>query len=485
MMRFIERSRQPSRHLRHLALAAAVILTAAACADDGAAGPPGVVAAAAGAANGAASGMAATAASYSPGDTIEFIANEFAFSPMQLTAEPGTYTGRLVNTGAILHDITFDGQETIVADAGETVEFEFTVPEEGIDFFCSIPGHEDAGMTGAVSTPASEAAAPAADHGDGHGGGTVVADGVAPNPDAPAYVRRDPQVPARGEGEGVTFVPGGAADGGDLIEWELVIEEKLMTVAEGYEQYVWTFGGEVPGPVLRTRVGDTVRVHLVNPTEATVSHSIDYHASQVSMEDEMASIGPGEDLVYEFTTDYAGVWMYHCGTAPILHHIANGMFGMVIVEPEEGLEPVDEEFFFVQHEWYLGEQGEPASFAKANQAAPAPDFQMFNGVANQYADQPIEVTTGDDIRMFVLNVGPSIDTSFHVVGTIFHRVTKEGVHLEEGNEGSWGAQAVDLAPAQGAVIDMRTAEDGTYAFVNHAFNFPGRGALGLFHASGG
>jgi nitrite reductase (NO-forming) len=306
---------------------------------------------------------------------------------------------------------------------------------------------------------------------------------VEPNPDAAAYLRRDPRVPARGEGEGVTLVPGGAPDGGDLIEWELVIEEKLMTVAEGYEQYVWTFGGEVPGPVLRTRVGDTVRVHLVNPTEATVSHSIDYHASQVSMEDEMASIAPGEDLVYEFTTDYAGVWMYHCGTAPVLHHIANGMFGMVIVEPEEGLEPVDEEFFFVQHEWYLGEQGEPASYAKANQAAPAPDFQMFNGVAGQYADEPIEITTGDDIRMFVLNVGPSIDTSFHVVGTIFHQVTKEGVHLEEGNEGSWGSQAVDLAPAQGAVIEMRTAEDGTYAFVNHAFNFPGRGALGLFHAS--
>jgi nitrite reductase (NO-forming) len=473
-MRFTETSRQ----LRSVALATALLLATAACADDGAAGPPGVAAAA-----GAAPAAAAAAAAYSPGDTIEFTASEFAFSPMQLTVEPGTYTGRLVNTGDIVHDITFDGQETIVADAGETVEFEFTVPEEGIEFSCSIPGHTEAGMSGFVATPSS-AAVPATDQGgDGHGTSDVVADGVEPNADAAAYVRRDPTVPARGEGDGVTLIPGGAPGGGDLIEWELVIEEKLMTVAEGYEQYVWTFGGEVPGPVLRTRVGDTVRVHLVNPTEAAVSHSIDYHASQVSMEDEMASIAPGEDLVYEFTTDYAGVWMYHCGTAPVLHHIANGMFGMVIVEPEEGLDPVDEEFFFVQHEWYLGEQGEPASLAKADQAAPAPDFQMFNGIAGQYVDQPIPITTGDDIRMFVLNVGPSIDTSFHVVGTIFHRVTKEGVHLAEGNEGSWGSQAVDLAPAQGAVIDMRTAEDGTYAFVNHAFNFPGRGALGLFRAS--
>jgi len=175
--------------------------------------------------------------------------------------------------------------------------------------------------------------------------------------------------------------------------------------------------------------------------------------------------------------------MYHCGTAPVLHHIANGMFGMVIVEPEAGLPPVDDEFFFVQNEWYLGPQGEPGSFAAANQAAPAPDFQMFNGVAAQYADNPIDITTGEDVRMFVLNVGPSIDTSFHVVGTIFHEVIKEGVHLGAGNEGNWGAQAVDLSPAQGAVIEMKTAEDGTYAFVNHAFNFPGRGAIGLFNAS--
>jgi nitrite reductase (NO-forming) len=131
----------------------------------------------------------------------------------------------------------------------------------------------------------------------------------------------------------------------------------------------------------------------------------------------------------------------------------------------------------------LGPQGEPGSFAAANQAAPSPDFQMFNGVASQYADNPIAVTTGESVRMFVLNVGPSIDTSFHVVGTIFRDVIKEGVHLAAGNEGNWGSQAVDLAPAQGAVIEMTTAEDGTYAFVNHAFNFPGRGAIGLFNAS--
>ena len=464
-----------NRYLTRAGAAALLLLSpiaTAACADDG---PD--AAAAAGAATGAGA-AAATAVDISPGDTVEFRASEFMFAPADFVAEPGTYTGVLVNDGSIEHDITFEGGDPIVAAAGESVEFEFTVPEEGVRYWCSIPGHEDAGMVGFVSTGSTAAAAPAEDD---HAASTATPT-VEANPDAAPYALRDPRPPARGEGEGVTLVPGGAADGGDLIEVELVIEEKLMTVAEGFEQLVWTFGGDVPGPVLRTRVGDTVRVHLVNPPDASVSHSIDFHASQVSMEDEMASIAPGEDLVYEFTTDYAGVWMYHCGTAPVLHHIANGMFGMVIVEPEAGLPPVDDEFFFVQHEWYLGPQGEPGSFAAADQAAPAPDFQMFNGVAAQYADNPIDITTGEDVRMFVLNVGPSIDTSFHVVGTIFHDVIKEGVRLAAGNEGNWGAQAVDLSPAQGAVIEMTTAEDGTYAFVNHAFNFPGRGAIGLFTA---
>jgi nitrite reductase (NO-forming) len=342
-------------------------------------------------------------------------------------------------------------------------------------------------MHGIVHTPTSAAAAEesaaAADGAAGHGGTAEVA--VEPDPAAPAYELRDPRAPQRGEGEGVTLVEGGAPDGGDLIEVELQVEEKLMTVAEGYQQKVWTFGGTVPGPVLRTHVGDTVRVHLVNPAEAEVSHSIDYHASQVAWNDEMRSIAPGEDLVYEFTTDYAGVWMYHCGTDPVLHHIANGMFGMVIVEPEGGLPPMDHELFFVQNEWYLGEQGETASLAKADQAAPAPDFVMFNGIASQYADNPIEVPTGEDVRIFVLDVGPSIDSSFHIVGTIFHDVVKEGVHLAAGNDGNWGAQAVDLSPAQGAVIELRTAEDGLYPIVTHAFNFPGRGAVGLLQAGDG
>jgi nitrite reductase (NO-forming) len=321
-------------------------------------------------------------------------------------------------------------------------------------------------MVGTASEPAPAASEPMS-----HATQAPAAAPIAENPEAPGYVLRDPAAPERAAGE--------------VHEIELVMTERPMTVAAGFEQLVWTFGDEVPGPVLRVKVGDLVRVRLVNPETNSMPHSIDFHASLVAWNDEMRSINPGEELVYEFEAKYAGVYMYHCGTSPALMHIANGMFGMIIVEPTDGLPEVDHEFAFVQSEWYLGQQGATIDITKASAGAPAPDFVVFNGIANQYADHPIEVPVGETVRVFVLNAGPSIDSSFHVVGTIFHEVIKEGVHLKEGNEGNWGAQAVDLSPAQGAIVEMRFDEDGLYPIVTHAFNFVGKGALGLFQAGDG
>lgn len=312
------------------------------------------------------------------------------------------------------------------------------------------------------------AASPDASH-DGHAPSTPPV--VQPNPDAPGYVLRDPTAPELATG--------------DVHEIELVMTERQMTVAEGIEQLVWTFGDEVPGPVLRVQVGDTIRIKLVNPATNLMPHSIDFHASLVAWNDEMRSIDPGQELVYEFVAKYAGVFMYHCGTSPALMHIANGMIGMIIVEPEGGLPPVDHEFAFVQSEWYLGPQNQTIDINKASAGAPSPDLVVFNGVANQYLDNPIEVPVGETVRVFILDAGPNIDSSFHVVGTIFHDVIKEGIHLKEGNEGNWGSQAVDLSPAQGAIVEMRFDEDGLYPIVTHAFNFPGRGAIGLFKAGDG
>jgi nitrite reductase (NO-forming) len=400
---------------------------------------------------------------------LEFHAFDLGFEPAAVEVEQaGRYTVTFVNDGAILHDITFADGTVIEAEPGQTGTGEVVVPAEGMGYICSIPGHADGGMEGAITVAgANPDQVPHAGSGSAPGANAA----IEPDPNAPEYVPRDATAPDLLAGE--------------THEIELVITEREMTVAPGIVQIVWTFGDSVPGPVLRVKVGDTVRVTLVNPETNQLPHSIDFHASLVAWNDEMRSINPGEELVYEFVAKYAGVYMYHCGTTPALHHIASGMFGMIIVEPAGGLPPVEHEFALVQNEWYMVDQAGFISLEEASAAAPAPDAVVWNGIANQYADHPIQVPVGEEVRVFVLNAGPSIDSSFHVVGTIFHEVIKEGVHLTEGNAGNWGSQAVDLSPAQGAIVEMRFDEDGLYPIVTHAFNFVGRGALGLFQAGDG
>ena len=162
------------------------------------------------------------------------------------------------------------------------------------------------------------------------------------------------------------------------------------------------------------------------------------------------------------------------------------MYGMVIVEPKEGLPKVDAEFAVVQSEWYLGPQGEPASLAKAGSGAPAPDYVVFNGVANQYKDHPIEV--GDRRSRSGLRARRRAEHR-HLVPRRRHDllVGHQGRRStsSRGNDGNWGSQAVDLSPAQGAIVEFVMPEDGLYPMVTHAFNFVGRGALGLFQAGDG
>jgi nitrite reductase (NO-forming) len=454
----------------------AALLTVVACAAPLPAGwsfapPAGAQPDAASASPAPGEGVSAVA-SPAAGGAIEITAFDLGFKPAHVTVDkPGTYDVTFDNTGSVPHDVTFADGTKIAADGGTKATGKVTIPEGGLTFICSIPGHAAAGMQGDVTVAgATAAASPAASGGDSHGGPLPVGD-VAADPNAPPYKLYDPKAPA--------LLPGTTHD------VDLVITEEEKTVATGFVQKVWTFGGIVPGPVIRVKVGDTIRVHLKNPATNQMSHSIDFHASQVAWNDEMTSIAPGEEKLYEWKAEYAGVWMYHCGTAPALHHIANGMYGMVIVEPREGLPKVDHEFAIVQSEWYLGPQGAEASLEKAMAAAPAPDLVLFNGVANQYKDHPLKVGTGDSVRIFILDAGPSVDSSFHIVGTIFNTVIKEGITLTKGNAGNWGSQAVDLSPAQGAIVEFTTAEDGMYPIVTHAFNLVGRGALGLVQAGDG
>lgn len=396
-------------------------------------------------------------------ETLEIRAVDLAYQPNALTvAKPGRYVVKLLNTGQMPHDITFPDGAKISARAGAIAVGEVEVPRAGIGFICSMPGHFHAGMKGEIRVAGKGAIKDS---------GPAAATVVEPDPKALPYKLYDARAPE-------------PLSGSKVHDMDLVIEEKLMTVAPGYVQKVWAFGGKVPGPAIRVKQGDTVRVHLKNLASNEFAHSIDFHASQTAWNDQMTSIKPGEEKLYEWRADYAGVWMYHCGSPQPLHHMANGLYGMVIVEPEGGFKKVDHEFVLVQSEWYLGPQREPVDFNKASNAA-FPEYVVFNGVANQYKDHPLQVDTGKRVRMFVLNAGPSKDSSFHIVGTIFDTVIKEGVNLTPDNPGHYGSQAVDLAPAQGAIIEFTTAEDGLYPIVTHAFNFVGRGALGLVKAGDG
>ena len=203
-----------------------------------------------------------------------------------------------------------------------------------------------------------------------------------------------------------------------------------------------------PGPTIRVHLGDTVNVHLTN--RGSMSHSIDFHASQTAMNHQMVEIKPGESFTYTFTADYAGVWMYHCGTAPALHHIANGMFGMVIVEPKGGLPKVDDEFAFVQSEWYLGAQGEPADYAKANQTAAGARLRRV-----QRHRQPVQGPP-DPGRRPRGGSGSSSSTPGRrstarstSSGTIFDTSTKEGIGAPARQRGRLGLAGRRPRPGPG------------------------------------
>ncbi len=389
---------------------------------------------------------------------LSLVMHDLSYEPAALdVSRSGRYRITVKNESAVPHDVEFaNGIRIDVGPKQSTTSF-IDVPGEGLAYRCSLPGHEQAGMKGFISVNRQTP------------GSLRVHTHTPESTIKPERV--NPEAPHR--------LPG------KLHNIELVAIESNMAVAKDAVQNLWTFGGHVPGPVIRVKVGDKVRVHLINPSTNKLPHSVDFHASQVAWNDEMTSINPGEDKIYEWKADYAGVWMYHCGSNPALHHIASGMYGMVIVEPAGGLSPVDHEFALVQSEFYIGDQGSTTDLNKAASGHPSPDYVVFNGVAMQYKDEPIAVKTGKKVRIFVMNAGPNEDSAFHIVGTIFNRVIKEGMELSPGNKGHWGSQAVDLAPSQGAIVEFTTKEDGLYPIVTHAFNFVGKGALGLIKAGDG
>ena len=411
-------------------------------------------------------GVVATSGSGEP-MVLEVELGDLYVKPSSVQVPAGTeLIVQVTNKGAMAHDLMLQGQTgTEMLDPGASQEVSLGVMTETTEAWCTVPGHKEAGMVLAIEVTGGTAGA--GDHAGMDMGTGTATDGAkidfAATP-AADWVPFDPAL--------------APAPGGTNHEITFHATESVKEVAPGVTQELWMFNDEFPGPVLRGKVGDIFTVTLVN--DGKMGHSIDFHASKVAASDEMRTIQPGESLVYQFEAKFAGVWMYHCGTAPALHHIGNGMFGALIIDPPD-LAPVDHEFIFVQSELYLGAQGKPGDLAKMQDE----DFDavVFNGYVNQYQHAPIRVEPGERVRVYVLDAGPSENSAFHIVGTIFDTVYKEGAYLlRPGNASQGGSQVLDLQPAQGGFVEFSFDEAGLYMAVTHKFANVGKGALGVFQA---
>lgn len=269
-----------------------------------------------------------------------------------------------------------------------------------------------------------------------------------------------------------------------IVELEAV--EKTMRLADGVDYTFWTFGGTVPGSFIRVREGDLVEFRMKNHETSTVAHNIDLHAVTGPGGGAEATLAaPGHESTFSFTALNPGLYVYHCATAPVGIHIANGMYGLILVEPKEGLPPVDREFYVMQSEFYTkgvhGEKGlQPFDMAKA--VAENPDYVVFNGsVGALLGDNQLHAKTGETIRLFVGNGGPNLVSSFHVIGEIFDNVYTEG-----GTQVSQKNVQTTLVPAGGsAIVEFRAEVPGNLVLVDHAiFRAFNKGALGMIEISG-
>jgi len=261
--------------------------------------------------------------------------------------------------------------------------------------------------------------------------------------------------------------------------FRIPITDDTVDIADGVKYAGWTFGGTVPGPVIRVRQGDSVRIELVN--QASTAHSIDFHAARIPWSVAYQSINPGDSLSFAFVARDPGAFLVHCGTPPVLMHIMQGMYLPIIVDPKGGWpDHADDEFVLVQSEFYAGDPQDgvaPMDYAAA--LAENPTYVVFNGRADQYKEHPLQVHEGDRVRLFVVNAGPNRNSDFHVIGAILDKAYLDG-NLDHPLE---GVQTV-MVPAGGGVVVETSFERGasgagTYPFVTHSFSDATKGAVGM------
>ncbi|MDZ7799661.1 MAG: copper-containing nitrite reductase [Trueperaceae bacterium] len=377
-----------------------------------------------------------------------------------LTAEPGDVVAvTLVNGDGVQHDVLFEGfanaQSDMVTTEGASSTFVFRANEEGaFDYYCTVPGHRQAGMEGSFVVGEAEAAAD----------------------DAESIVRAP------------TDLPGPIADRDEPVHHDVTLTtvEKQGRLADGTSYRFWTFDGQVPGPLLRVRQNDTVTVTLENPADSTMVHSVDFHAVTGPGGGAVATqTAPGDATSFSFTALQPGLYVYHCATPMVAHHITNGMYGLILVEPEEGLAEVDNEFYVMQGELYtqqdFGQKGE-LDFNVDKLLDEQPEYYVFNGAVGALTgDGALTAETGESVRIFFGVGGPNKTSSFHVIGEIFERVYDQASLT---SPPLTDVQTTTVAPGGATMVEFGVEVPGTYILVDHALSRAERGLAGHLEVSG-
>lgn len=367
---------------------------------------------------------------------------------------------------AVEHDVAFPdfgAHSEHIAGKGSTSTFEFIPDKPGsFTYNCTLAGHKEAGMigkfevTGEALSNTTSSAAPANDHGVASSGPVVVNNPATTGGD----IVRDPTeipvtIPVREP---------------QTVRIDLETVEIEGQLADGTTYKYWTFNGKVPGPFYRVRVGDTIEVHLRNLTNSTMAHSVDFHAvTGPGGGATMTQTAPGEETTFTAKALNPGLYVYHCATPMVAEHIANGMYGLILVEPEEGLPPVDREFYVMQGEVYTNEAFGSTGLLTENVQAllnEDPEYLVFNGAVGALTTQkPLKAKVGETVRIYFGVGGPNFTSSFHVIGEIFDRVYDQASLT---SPALTDVQTTLVPPGGATMVEFDLEVPGNFILVDHA-----------------
>jgi nitrite reductase (NO-forming) len=363
-----------------------------------------------------------------------------------------------------------------VTGQGNSVSVEFVADKEGtFAYYCAIPGHRQAGMEGKIIVGSGVSSQPASAAQPVNQAATVATAGPA-DPNAVDIVR-DP-----------TDLPGPIGKRGpEKVVVNLETIEVSGQLADGTTYRYWTFNGKVPGPFLRVRVGDTVEVHLKNSADSTMTHSVDFHAVTGPGGGAVATqTQPGGETMFTFKALNPGLYVYHCATPMVAHHIANGMYGLILVEPEGGLPPVDREFYVMQGELYTAQPfGTSGNLTDdtTKLLAENPEYFVFNGASMALTTDAhaMHAKTGETVRIFFGVGGPNFTSSFHVIGEIFDRVFDQASLT---SNPLTNVQTTLVPPGGATMVEFNLEVPGRYILVDHALSRLQRGLAGYLLVEG-